>query len=211
MDYTAQGQVFSDQAIKPGPRQSMSLASTQQGVSPGATHFAEKPRQSALVTRHRVVIKIAINHTPQPSTYHRHRFVPSAHQRCANGCQRCTHPFLDRQPDDCETAAIPSTAVCETEKVECFRLSHATLPALLRRESSKSDQPRFIRVKFQFEFGKTLSHGCQKPSCFAFVLEPHHAVVCITHKDDIASSTSLPSLMRPEIKGVVQIDIGQQW
>lgn len=120
MDYTARGQVFSDQAIKPGPLQSMSLASAQQGVSPGATYFAEKPRQPEHVTRHRVVIKIAINHTPQPSTYHRHRFVPTAHQGSANGCQRCTHPFLDRQPDDCETAAIPTTAKPRKSNVSGF-------------------------------------------------------------------------------------------
>jgi hypothetical protein len=42
----------------------------------------------------------------------------------------------------------------EAEEVECFRLSCLPLPALLRSESTKSDQPRFVRVEFQFELGK---------------------------------------------------------
>ena len=36
------------------------------------------------------------------------------------------------------------------------------IAASLRSVSSKSDQPRFIRVKLQFEFGKTASHFCQR-------------------------------------------------
>lgn len=142
MDYTARGHVFSYQAVEPSPRQSMSLASAQQGVTPRAAHLAEKPRQSAHVTRHRMIIEVPANRTAQPSTHNRHRFVSPSHQRFANVCQRCSHPFLDRQPDELETATRLTTAVREAEKVECFRPSHSPLPALLHSESSKADQSR---------------------------------------------------------------------
>ena len=100
-----------------------------------------------------------------------------------------------------------TTTVRETEKVECFRLSYSTLSALLRGVSTKSDQPRFVRMELQFEFGKAHSHCCQKSPCVCFVLKSHHTVVCIAHKDDIASSMSLSPLMRPEIQRIVQIDV----
>lgn len=143
------------------------------------------------VTRHRVVVQIAFDHTAQPSTDYRHRFMASSHQLFPNGCQRCTHPFLYRQSDDKETASRLTAAVREHQKVECFRLSCFTFPALLRRVSSKSDQSRLVRVKFQLEFGKAHSHCCEKTLRGSFILESHHTVIGIAYEDDITNSMSL--------------------
>ncbi len=81
--------------------------------------------------------------------------------------------------------------------VECLRLSGPTLLTLLRGESPEPNQPRFVRVQFQFEFGKTFPQCCQKSFCIAFVLEAHHTVVGVAYEDDIANSMSLAPLLRP--------------
>ena len=137
--------------------------------------------------------------------------MPSPHQGFENRRQRCTHPFLNRQPDDQESAARQTTAVREAKKVECSRLFRSTFPALLHRISTESNQPCFVRVEFQFEFGKTLPHGCEKALRITFILKTHHTVVGIAHKDDIAISMPLPLLMRPLIQRIVKINIGKQW
>lgn len=81
-------------------------------------------------------------------------------------------------------------------------------PGTVAQRIVQSGSIAFIRVKFQLEFGKTISHCCQKAHRFSFVLKPHHTVVCVTYKDDIASSMSLTPLVRPQIKCIVQIDVG---
>jgi hypothetical protein len=104
-----------------------------------------------------MVVEVPPDDATQPAPYNWHRFVTPSHQGGSNRCQRCAHPFLDRQPDDFETGGMLTTAVRESQKVEGFRLSLATLPALLRGIASKSDKPRFVRVERQLELGKTFS------------------------------------------------------
>ena len=207
MNYSAWRDEFPYQATETTPWQSMALTSTQQGMPPSAAYLTEKPRQPIHVSRHRVVVQISCNHPVQPFTHDRNWFVTTPHQRFSNRCQRCTHPFLYRQPDDMEICTVIPTAVREAEEVECFRLSCFPLPALLRSESTKSDQPRFVGVEFQFELGKAHAHCCKKAPCFSFVLKPHDAIVCIAHKDDIASSMSLAPLVCPKVQHIVQINI----
>jgi hypothetical protein len=83
----------------------------------------------------------------------------------------------------------------EAEKVERFRLSRFPLSALLRGVSTIPDQTRLVRVAFKFEVGEAFAHCCKKAPCFPFILKPHYAVVCIAHKDDIASSMPLAPLV----------------
>lgn len=80
--------------------------------------------------------------------------MAASHQRFPNGYQRCTHPFLDCQSDDQETATKLTTAVRETEKVEGFRLSCVPLPTLSRSEPTESNQPRLVRVEFSLNLAR---------------------------------------------------------
>ena len=131
----------------------MPLTSSHQRVSPNAAHLAAERIQPTHVARNRIVVKISIDHSPQPMRYNWNRLMASPHQRFADVRQRCAHPLLDCQSDDLEAAAVLTAAVREAEKVEGFRLSQSTFPASLRGVSSKHDKPCFIRVKFQLELG----------------------------------------------------------
>jgi len=76
--------------------------------------------------------------------------MTSPHQCFPNSCQCCSHPLLDRQPDDQETSATPTTAMRKPKKVKRFRLSQFTLPALLRSVSTKSNgNPHILRIPEQ--------------------------------------------------------------
>lgn len=47
---------------EPVPRQSVSLASTHQRMSPRATNFAAHSCQTIQISRHSVIVKVPLNH-----------------------------------------------------------------------------------------------------------------------------------------------------
>jgi hypothetical protein len=52
--------------------------------------------------------------------------------------------------------------MAQAQNVECLRLPSPTLATLLRGESRKANQPHWVQVKVQFEFGKTFPQLRQK-------------------------------------------------
>ena len=160
MDHPTWRKIFLDHPAEPRPLQLVPLTSSHQRMPPSAAHFCAEGVQPTHIAWYCVVIEISFYHSPQPASYNRDRFMASSHQSLTYRRQRCTHPLLDCQPDDLETFAILATAVRKTEKVKCLRLSSSTFPASFRSVSPKLDKPRFVRMKFQFEFGQAFSHCC---------------------------------------------------
>lgn len=108
--------------VEPIPRESMTLASTQQGVAPSATHLATQTRQPKQISRDGVVVVIPLHHAIQPFSDNGNRFVSAAHQRCTKGNQRRPHSLLRGQAKELEPAPpVRTTTVRESKEVKGFR------------------------------------------------------------------------------------------
>ena len=109
--------------------------------------------------------------------------------------------------------ALPRLATdeCESQKREGFRFALSTLVPLDRRIASKLDQARLFPMQFEPELLKPLSHRVQKASCIRLHLKTRNDIVGISHNDYFAFGFSLSPLLDPQVKDVVQIDVGQQW
>jgi len=81
MDDSAWWEISVKQPREARPRQASALTSMQQCMSPCAPDFLKEPGQPTHVVRHRVVVQISPEYSPQPLTYHRHRFMTPPHQR----------------------------------------------------------------------------------------------------------------------------------
>jgi hypothetical protein len=56
-----------------------------------------------------------------------------------------------------------------------------------------------------------MPHICHEASGFTFVLETHDDVIGVAHNDDLTSGVALSPSVCPEIKDVMEVDIGQRW
>ena len=64
-------------------------------------------------------------------------------------------------------------------------------------------------MQFKPELLKPRSHRVPKASCLRLQLKTHHNVGGITHNDHVALGFSLSPLLDPQVKDVVQIQVGQ--
>lgn len=57
----------------------MSLASTQQCMSPSATYLTAHTSQTVQISRYSVVVDVSLNHAIQPLAHNGDGFMPSSH------------------------------------------------------------------------------------------------------------------------------------
>src|SRR6516164_10007782 len=88
------------------------------------------------------------------------------------------------------------------------RLAEPALLAVRRREAAKLDQAGLVRMKRQRKLLQPLAHLVKETPGVGFVLESDDEVVGIAHKDHVARGLAPSPALRPEIKRVVQVDIG---
>src|SRR5215472_18656206 len=120
-------------------------------------------------------------------------------------------PRLHRLPDHREPSPprLPAD-VREAEKVEGLRLPLASLLPRLSSEAPKLDEPGFLGVQLQTEFREPLAKLTLELLGFVSILKAHHEVVSKANDNHIAPRSPPPPLLDPQIKHVVQIDVGQQ-
>ena len=83
-----------------------------------------------------------------------------------------------------------------------FRLTAAKRPNSIRRV--------FTPMQFEPELLKPRSHRVPKASGIRLQLKTRHDVVGIPHDDHVALGFSLSPLLDPQVKDIVQINVGQQ-
>ena len=64
-------------------------------------------------------------------------------------------------------------------------------------------------MKLESKLLEPLTHRAPEPPRVAFVLKADDHIIGIAHDDDLAVGLS-PPLLGPEIKDVVQVDVGEQ-
>ena len=107
-------------------------------------------------------------------------------------------------------APFLSADVREAEEVERFRLPFSALLSVLDREWSELQQARFLRVQFKVELPHSFRQFSPKLLGIRFILESNHDVVSKPHDDHITVGLSSTPRLDPQVKHVVEIDVGQQ-
>src|SRR3984893_9208375 len=77
---------------------------------------------------------------------------------------------------------------------------------LLRRNLPRRDVPQMSVKRL-----KPCTHHFEKPTRVGLALEPNHYIISISRDDHVAGGLAPSPALRPEIKDVVQIDVGEQW
>ena len=79
-----------------------------------------------------------------------------------------------------------------------------------RRMATKLNQSGLIRMERQRELLKSCSHRIEEATCVVLVLEANDQIVGVPHDDHVALGLAPSPAVSPEIKAVVQVDIGKK-
>ena len=135
-------------------------------------------------------------------------------------------PASDRagsaQQQEPSAQAAPAD-VGKAEEVERLRFAFATLVPVLSREAAKPDQACLFPMQRQGEPRQALAHLRQEPLSVGLMQEAcpragrrpdpgaNDNVVSVTHHDDVPMRMAFPPLVCPQVEGIVQVDVGQEW
>ena len=113
------------------------------------------------------------------------------------------------EPNDGEpSSAIDPADVFEAQKLEGLRPLAVPL-ATLRGEPAKGQQPSLLLGKLQVELCEALLKLSPKGFRVRQMLETHHEVIDEAYEMGFASTLSPELAFEPQVKGVVQVDIGE--
>src|SRR5215216_5919198 len=200
-----------NQAAHPLPRQACLLASSPQRPIPSASDVEPKHRQRTQVRRHPVITVVARDHRAQPSTHLRHRIVQPLAQFHFDFLQLSAFPLTHRPPQHRELPLSRlATDMREAKKVEALGFPLSTRFSVLDCKATKLNHARFLGMQFQFELGEALCQFMMKLLSVLLVLKAHHEVISPADHYHRAFGLCLTPVLHPEVKHVVQVDVGQQ-
>ena len=103
-----------------------------------------------------------------------------------------------------------TTYMGKTEKIERLWFSFTLAFTILGSKPAELDQPCLVLMEFQVKLQKTFPKISQEPFSVFAVLKANHKVIAIPDDDNITIGMLGPPLVSPQIKHVMQIDVGQQ-
>src|SRR6266851_6647881 len=194
------------------PSQPLPLTAPSQRAEPQTTNSEAKRIQRLQVRRHSIITIVAGDYGSQPLSHLGHCLMQSFAQLLFHFTELGAFPLAYRAPINREhpVAPLPGTTVREAKKVECLRFPLPASFSVVGRKPAKLEQTRFLRMQFQFELGEAFRQFRLKLLSLSLVLKAHDEVVSPADHDHVPFGFSLPPLLHPEVKHVVQIDVGQQ-
>ncbi len=201
-----------NEPIHSWPCQRTVLASPSKHVEPVATDLLTKITQGASVVWHSVIAVMSTNDRPQPFSLFGNWLMHAPAQLYFQLLKLCSHFLFDRSPKNRKHAIAPfhSTNVGEPQEPECFRSTRSTLLPVSDRIWTKFQNPRLLGMKFKTELEHALFQVGQKLLGLRFMFKSHNKVVSPTHDNHLAARFVLPSLLCPQIKNVMKINIRKQ-
>lgn len=98
----------------------------------------------------------------------------------------------------------------KAEEREALRFTQATPGPAFGRKAAKLDQASLLWVQQQRELLEPLLQLRQKSPGIRFVLKAGNEIVGVAHEDDLPAGVAASPPLGPQIKGVVQVDVGEQ-
>jgi hypothetical protein len=100
--------------------------------------------------------------------------------------------------------------VREAEEVEGLRFPVATRSPVRSRKAAELEETRFVGMQRQPEPREAVAQFGEESVGVPAMLESDDEVVGETDDDDIAARLPPPPSLDPEVKDVVQVDVGQE-
>ncbi len=202
----------SNMTIHSRPSHGIAIASPSQCTPPiSGNSIAENP-QCGFITWHPIVSVVASNNTSQPFPLVGYRLMHSFSHLCFQFLELASHFLTNRSPID-RVHLIPEldpTDMGKSKETECLWLSLTSALSVVDRKSTKLQNSSLFRVKLKTELVHSLLKIGQKLLGLRFVFKAYNKVVCPAHDDHFTKRFVLPSLLRPEIKNIVKINIRKQ-
>src|SRR5438094_6501040 len=187
------------------------LATTLKHSPPEPSHGHAKVTDGDRIHRHRVVTHVPNNHRAHIAPHFGNRRVHASSEFGFDLLELSLPALAHRLPQHHEPSlTCLCTAVRETKKVKGLRFSFTSALSIVFRMSAKLDQARLLGVKFQPKALKPLHKLAQKSLPVTSVLKSNNEVISKPHHNHLSSRFDSSPLLDPQIKPIVQIDIGQK-
>ena len=187
------------------------LATTLKHSPPEPSHGHAKVTDGDRIHRHRVVTHVPNNHRAHIAPHFGNRRVHASSEFGFDLLELSLPALAHRLPQHHEPSlTCLCTAVRETKKVKGLRFSFASALSIVFRMSAKLDQACLLGVKFQPKALKPLHKLAQKSLPVTSVLKSNNEVISKPHHNHLSSRFDSSPLLDPQIKPIVQIDIGQK-
>jgi len=195
----------------PAPRQVGRLTAAFKSAPPQPCDLLAEGADARAIAGHSVVTDMPGNHRTQIGALLRDRQVHASPKFGFHRLELRLQPYTHRLPPH-RKPPLPCfrTAVRETEEVEGVGLPLATLPPLLGRVAAKAEQSRFVGMQFQAELCKATAQRVEKPLGFMPMLESNDEIIRKAHHDHIPARFAASPSLNPQIKHIVQVEVGQQ-
>src|SRR5215470_17227889 len=137
--------------------------------------------------------------------------MPSPSHLLLNFPELRPHAVASGFPFDQELSPTArSTDEGKAEKVEGFRFSQPALSASVRRKAAELDQAGLLRMEWQRELPQSIAHGVPEAPGISLVLTPDDQVIGVSHDNHGAHGLTMSPPLGPEIKHVVQVNVGKE-
>ena len=207
------GKPFSGQAANPLPGPSSPLLTPPlQDVSPEALDLRVKCVQTLGIAGNRMIVEPSADHGTKPSAYVDYLVMHACPELLFDLLQRDTHPFgnrcsLNREP----TFPGLSAAVRKAQEVERLRLAQSLALTTCRREAAELDEPGLLRVKLKTELLQALMQLSEESFAIHTGLESHDEIIGVADHDHRSTCVSIPPLVCPQVKDIVQKHVRKEW
>ena len=162
------GEPSVDQGVHAAPEDVGRLAASFEGAFPCFADFVAEQPQRPEVPWDGVVVVVAVGYRFEPFPDNGDWFVAAGHQFFAYVFHFGGQSFADGFPGDREAAVafLGRAAMREAEKVEGLRAFAALAFVVRCCVAAELDEPSFVGVEFQSEFGEAFAQVMQE--CFRF-------------------------------------------
>src|SRR5271166_3788043 len=199
------------ESAHPLPGHPVALAAAPKRPVPVPRDLFAECRHGLDVAGDRVVGGVSAHHAAQPLSLLWDGPVPALHEQGVHLAQLGRHFLRDRLAPQREPSRSRLPAhVREAEERERLGPAEAPPSAVLGGEPPELDQAGLLGIQLQVEQGKTLHQVRLEPLGVGTILKTDNDVVGETHDDHITVSLPVPPVPGPQIKDVVQVDVGEQ-
>ena len=154
------------------PSEPALLTTPTEGFPPEAKHPVPEQTKAVQVPRYRVVVEVALQNGPEPSSGLRHWIVHTLTKLLFDFLQLLPHAFADRHASHrvVPFAVLPAD-MREAKKVEGLRFAFPSSFPVLFGIPPELDQARLVWMKFQSKLPQPCPEILQKPIRVCLILE----------------------------------------
>jgi hypothetical protein len=201
-----------DNRVHAFPAYAPSVSTPTKGSPPMSCDLVAKRAKGIAVVGDTIVTIMPVDHRPEPLTLFGNGKVHAPSGLDSYVEKLGSQSLWYRSPSDRIHLVLPflGTDVREAKEVKCLRFTRSTLIPVVDGPWTKLQNSRLLRMKLKAEREQTLFQISQKLLGLRPMFKTHNEVVGPSHDDHLTARFVRSTLLRPEIQGVMKVDICKQ-